>query len=312
MMVRNHSTTNEHLIGVFYGIAAFGLWGLLPVYWKLLQQVSALEVLAHRIFWSFIFLSLLLLLKGQWSQIRQTMSSASTRRYLLLSAAIISANWFIYIWAIMSAHIIEASLGYYITPLFNVLLGFVVLRERMTFWQYAAVFLAFVGVLMLTVRYGQIPWIGLSLAISFSTYGLLKKLVRVDSLTGLSIETLVVSPFCLGVMGFKHFQGSGAFGNGALSVSLLLIFGGVVTALPLLWFAQSAKRIPLSQLGFLQYLSPTISLLLGVFLYHEPFTSAHLLSFGCIWIALAIYTLSQMGALPKLTPASRGSQRRLK
>lgn len=304
-MDRNHIKGNESLIGVLYGIAAFGLWGLLPLYWKLLHQVPPSEILAHRIFWSFVFLSLLLILKGRWNQIKKTLNSRTTKIYLLLSATIISANWFIYIWAVTASHIVDASLGYYIAPLFNVLLGVTILRERMTFWQYVAFVLAFIGVLILTLRYGQIPWIGLSLALTFSFYGLLKKLLNMDSLTGLSLETSFVSPFCLGFMFLKHVQGSAAFGSGAVSVSLLLMFGGVVTALPLLWFAQSAKRIPLSRVGFIQYLSPTISLLLGVFLYHELFTPVHLLSFGCIWVALAIYTLSQMGLMPKLQPMPR-------
>lgn len=305
MMVRNRIKGNESLIGVFYGIAAFGLWGLLPLYWKLLQQVPASEILAHRIFWSFIFLGLLLLLKGGWVQLKESLRSRNTRIFLLISAIIISVNWFIYIWAITASHIVDASLGYYITPLFNVLLGVTILRERMTFWQYIAVALAFSGVLILTLRFGQFPWIGLSLATTFSLYGLLKKLLNMDSLSSLSIETLFASPVCLGMIFLKYVQGSGAFGRDTLSVSLLLMFGGVVTALPLLWFAQSAKRIPLSRVGFIQYLSPTISLLLGVFLYHEPFTSVHWLSFGCIWSALLIYTLSQMGLLPTFQPLMR-------
>ena len=304
-MVRNLMKGNESLIGVCYGIAAFGLWGLLPIYWKLLQQVPASEILAHRIFWSFIFLSLLLILKGRWNQVKASLNSRTTPIYLLISAIIISANWFIYIWAITASHIVDASLGYYITPLFNVLLGVIILRERMTFWQYVAVVLAFIGVLILTLRYGQFPWIGLSLATTFSLYGLLKKLIHVDSLTSLSIETFFVSPFCLGFIFLKHVQGSGAFGRETISASVLLMFAGVVTALPLLWFAQSAKRIPLSRVGFIQYLSPTFSLLLGVFLYHEPFTPVHLMSFGCIWAALVIYTLSQIGFMRKFQPMIR-------
>ena len=296
--LQNHN----NIIGTLYALGAFVAWGLLPVYWKLLQQIPALEILAHRIFWSFVFSAVLLCMKGQWGALKLSMSSWSNRIAMIFSALVISANWFIYIWAVNSNHIIDSSLGYYINPLLSILLGVVVLRERMNFWQYVAVLLAAIGVIILTVHYGQVPWIGLALAVTFSTYGLLKKLVHIDSLTGLSLETLFVSPLCVGYIFVKYFQGTGAFGRVSLPLTLLLAFGGVVTAIPLLWFAQAAKMIPLSRVGFVQYISPTISLLLGVFLYHEVFTRIHLISFGCIWVALALYTVSQTPFMKRLQP----------
>lgn len=196
-------------------------------------------------------------------------------------------------------------MGYYITPLFSVLLGLLVLRERLNFWQWIALILAVVGVLIMTVRYGRIPWIAIILTFTFGLYGLAKKIVPVGSLIGLGLETLLVAPFCFGYILFTHYQGEGSLGTISLSISVLLILSGVVTALPLLWFAQAAKKIPLSKVGFLQYLAPSLALLLGVFIYKEPFTSVHLMSFGFIWCALILYSLSQTSLLENLQPKKR-------
>jgi chloramphenicol-sensitive protein RarD len=296
---------NSNVAGTLYALAAFIAWGILPAYWKLLQQVPSPEILCHRIFWSFIFVSLVLLVRGQWGEVVRTLSVKKHCFAILLSTLLISVNWFVYIWAVNSNHIIEASMGYYINPLFCVFLGVIVLREHLNFWQGMAFVLALTGVLIMTVTYGRIPWIALSLTLTFGLYGLSKKLVKVDSLPALGLETMFVTPLCLAYISYKHVQGTGALGTISLSITLLLLFSGVVTALPLLWFAQAAKKIPLSKVGFIQYLAPTLALLLGVFIYKEPFTRVHLLSFGCIWCALALYSLSDTVLLRHLRPGGQ-------
>ena len=297
------------VIGVLYGVAAFGVWGLLPAYWKLLKTVPPLEILSHRIIWSLVFVVTLLIAKGELSAALQALRSGKNCSALLVSAAVISVNWGTYIWAVNTNHIVETSLGYYISPLLSILLGMLFFRERMIFWQYVAVGLAAIGVVYLTVQYGKLPWIGLVLACSFSLYGLLKKAVSVSSLNALGIETLLISPFCLAFLGYQQVQQKGAFGQVEFVTQALLVLAGVVTALPLLWFAQSAKMIPLSQVGFLQYLAPSLALLLGVFVYGEEFTSAHAVSFGCIWTALLLYSCSGTEFLRNLHPAKFRTER---
>jgi chloramphenicol-sensitive protein RarD len=294
------SSHNAHLLGTLYALAAFIAWGLLPAYWKLLQQVASPEILAHRIFWSFVFVSVILLAKGRWKTLLHPLADKQQRLGILISTVLISANWFIYIWAVNSAHIVEASLGYYINPLFCVFLGVVVFKERLRFWEILSIGLAALGVIFLAFQYGRVPWIAISLTFTFGFYGLSKKLVQVGSLAALGLETLLVSPLCLLYMGIRAYHGHSAFGVVSWSVTLLLVLAGVVTALPLLWFAQSAKLIPLSRVGFIQYLAPSIALLLGVFVYGEPFTPTHAISFGCIWTALLIYSCSQMPFFKKI------------
>lgn len=280
--------------GVFYAFAAYTAWGLLPVYWKALQVIPAREILAHRILWSFIFVALLLLVKKQWRNARAVLRDPSKLIGLILSSLLITSNWYIYIWAVNSNKVVEASLGYYINPLLTVLLGVVVLRERMDRWQILSLILAIAGVIILTFEYGKIPWISLSLSATFALYGLAKRLVQVDSLLGLALETAVVVPVALIYLSTVQVRGAGLMNpSGGLTI-LLLLGTGVVTAIPLLSFAQAAKMIPFSTMGFIQYVSPSLSLLLGVFLYHEEFTIAHVMSFGVIWIALAIYSVSRV------------------
>lgn len=299
------TSQNATLLGTLYALAAFIAWGLLPAYWKLLQQVPSPEILVHRIFWSFVFVSVVLLAKGQWSILLRPLADKQQRLGILISTVLISSNWFIYIWAVNSEHIVEASLGYYINPLFCVFLGVVVFKERLSFLEVISIGLAAIGVIFLTLKHGRIPWIALSLTFTFGLYGLSKKLVPVGSLIALGLETLLVSPLCLLYMGVHAYNDTGAFGTISWRVTFLLVLAGVVTALPLLWFAQAAKLIPLSRVGFIQYLAPTIALLLGVLVYGEPFTSNHLFSFGCIWCALLLYSLSQTSVLKKLSPQHR-------
>ncbi|SFJ68965.1 chloramphenicol-sensitive protein RarD [Thermoflavimicrobium dichotomicum] len=279
-------------VGIAYTFSAYVAWGLLPLYWKLLQSVSSEELLAHRIFWSFLFVAVLLFFKKRWQSLKEVIKDRKRVLFVFLCALLISCNWFIYIWAVNHGHIIEASLGYYINPLISVLLGMIVLRERLNAWQKTALLLATIGVAILTIQYGTVPWISLCLALSFAFYGLAKKLIQVDALTGLALETLMVFPFSFFYLLFAEVQGTGHFISASPDLILLIIGTGVITALPLLWFALGARVVPLSTIGFLQYLAPTISLILGVFLYKESFTVTHMISFSFIWIGLILYTLS--------------------
>lgn len=280
--------------GVASAVCAYLLWGFLPIYWKLLRQASALEILAHRFLWSLFFLLLFLLLARRLpSFCRELRSIGEDRRRIagvLAATALITLNWLIYIWAVNADRIVETSLGYYINPLVNVLFGVALLKERLARRQYLAVVLAVAGVANLILKFGTFPWVALSLATTFSLYGLCKKLLGLNAITGITLETGIVSPAALCYLLFLHHAESGTFGAADPFVTLLLIGAGAVTALPMVLFANAANCLPLSLLGFIQYLSPSIALLTGVFLYHEPFTQAHAVSFGLIWLALAIFS----------------------
>lgn len=291
--MKSTTSRSTHLVGILYACAAFTLWGLLPLYWKLLKEMPATEILAHRVLWCFVFVLGLLTVWGRWRDLRAALTKGSTLGAVLLSSLLISFNWFLYIWAINNNHLVESSLGYYINPLLNVLLGVVVLKERLNGWQLVSLLLALTGVSIITLQYGKVPWISLSLALSFALYGLVKKLTRLDAITGLAIETMMVAPVAFGYILLKQFRGTGSFGSANLSITLLLIFSGVVTALPLLCFARGANLVPLSTIGFTQYLSPSITLLLGIFVFREPFTKVEMLSFAFIWGALVVYSVSQ-------------------
>ncbi|MFV9510052.1 EamA family transporter RarD [Tepidibacillus sp. LV47] len=278
--------------GVLYGILAYTAWGLLPLYWKLLKQISAYEILAHRIIWSFVFVLMLVYITKNWDTVKSSFFNRKSMILITMNAFIITLNWGTYIWAVNAGHVLETSLGYYINPLVTVLLGMIFLKEKFNHGQKMALGLAFIGVMLMTTQYGKTPWISLILAFSFGFYGLIKKLAHVDSVTGLTLETAIILPFALGFIFFKQWNGVGAFGNISFFTTILLLLSGVATATPLLWFAKSAEKIELSTLGFLQYISPTITLLLGIFIFHEQFSRAHLIGFGFIWTALIIYTLS--------------------
>ena len=289
--------SNERLLGIASGMGAYLLWGILPIYWKLLSSVQPMEVLAHRIIWSFFFLTAVLAVTGKLfsfiKELRQVAAVPSKFVKVVLASFIISVNWLTYIWAVNNDHVIETSLGYYINPLISVLLGIIVLKERLSFWQMASFFLAMIGVLNMTIHFGAIPWAALLLAFSFGLYGLLKKMLSLGAITGITIETLLISPFALLYIGYLQKSGSGAFGVISPEITGFMLGAGVVTAVPLILFAGGANRLPLSIVGFLQYISPTITLILGVFLYHEPFTNVHLSSFILIWTSLTIFTLSR-------------------
>lgn len=276
--------------GVLYGIGAYTIWGLLPIYWKALQGVPALEILANRMVWSLLFCLILLTIRQNWQWLPGALSDWRTIVIFSVAAVLLTINWGTYIWAVNAGFIIETSLGYFINPLVNVLLGVIVLHERLRVGQWVSVGLACIGVLYLTIVYGSLPWIGLTLAFSFAFYGLLKKKVKLGPLEGLSLETALLTVPALLYLIWLGMQGENAFGQGDAWVSALLIGAGVATAIPLLLFAGAAQRIPLSLIGLLQYIAPTIQLMIGIFIYQEPFTLTRLVGFAFIWAALITYT----------------------
>lgn len=287
-----NSLAYQKKIGYLYGIAAFTSWGVLPVYWKLLKAVSPAEILAHRMIWSFVFITMLLLWTRSFHLVRQALTHKRNLLLIMLASIIVSVNWFTYIWAVNSNFVVQASMGYYINPLVVALLSITVVKEKFNRGQCVALALAFVGVAIMTYRFGGIPWVALTLAVTFAFYGLIKKLLRVDSIAGLALETLLLTPFALGFLVFKIVTGTGTMGGLPPVTMLWLVGSGVVTATPLLWFARSAQRIEFASLGFLQYIAPTITLLLGIFLFKEEFNTWHLVSFGFIWAALLIYSFA--------------------
>ncbi|MFC4735368.1 EamA family transporter RarD [Bacillus daqingensis] len=287
--------SNEHRSGVSAGIAAYSLWGLLPIYWKWLEVIPAVEVLAHRIIWSLLFMIMLFIVLKKTSllkeDIRYIVSHPKIAVGILTSAFFISVNWVLFIWAVAADRIIEVSLGYYINPLINVLLGVLFFKENLSARQQTAVALAFTGVLIVTIGAGQIPYVALALAMSFGMYGLVKKQTQIGAMTGLIIETLFLVPAALIYLLYVHESIASAFHISDSDAFLLLAGTGIATAVPLLLFGTAARKIPLSLLGFLQYIAPTSMLLLGVFFYGEPFTFIDAAAFILIWTALLLYSI---------------------
>lgn len=288
---------NDIRLGTFYAGLSYFIWGLLPIYWKFLHHVNADEILMNRIFWSFLFMVGILLITKKWGEFILILKNFRTNKKqlfaLIIASLLVSCNWFIYIWAVNTDQIIEASLGYYMNPLVSVLLGMIVFREKLSAAQYISFALAAVGVLILTISYGKFPWISILLALTFGLYGLSKKMIKVESSIGLTLETLVVAPIALIYMVFLFAKGTQSFLSVSIGTDLLLIGAGAATAIPLLYFAKGAQKIPMSTLGFLQFIAPTISLILGVFVYHEHFSKIHLISFIFIWSAITLYSLSK-------------------
>jgi chloramphenicol-sensitive protein RarD len=275
--------------GLLYGLGAYAIWGVLPLYFKFLAGVSSTEIVAHRIVWSVVFLAALATLWRRWGGIRAALLSRRVMAALVLTATLIAANWLIYIWAVLHGHVLAGSLGYYLNPLVNVLLGVAILKERLSPAQIGAVLLAGAGVAVLASGAGEGLWISLSLAFSFGIYGFVRKVAPVDALEGLTIETAILAPVSLVWLVLLGAQGAGGFSAYPASLQALLVIGGAVTAAPLLMFNAAAKRLPYSTLGFLQYLAPSLQLLLAVAVFGEAFTRAHAICFGAIWTALAIF-----------------------
>jgi chloramphenicol-sensitive protein RarD len=274
--------------GVLYSLIAYTMWGLFPVYWKWLGGVPALEILSHRMAWSLVFVAALLIWKRSrlLSSLRREPRQAAI---FLLTACLLSVNWGLYIWAVQTNQVVDASLGYFINPLVNVVLGVLFLHEHLRPSHWTAVGLAGLGVFYLALQTGGLPWIALVLAFSFAFYGLLRKTAPLNSLEGLAVETALLMPFALGFILYLESSGSGSFLHGGVWTALLLILAGPVTALPLLFFAAGARRIPYSQLAFILYLSPTLQFVLGAFLFHEPVSPEKLTGFGLVWLATALY-----------------------
>jgi chloramphenicol-sensitive protein RarD len=273
------------------GFAAFATWGLIPVYWKLLKAISAPEILAHRVVWTTLFLIVLLTWQRRWPELREAALSRRSLLYCLASGLALSINWLFFIWAVNAGRVVETSLGYFMTPLVNVLFGALFLRERLTRWQLASVLLALVGVLNLTLGYGKFPWVAVILCVSFGLYGLLRKKSGTRPIPGLFLETTLLSPIAFIYLLNLQRGGGLIFGPVPWSFALLLVSTGIVTGLPLVWFGHAARHLRLTTVGFLQYLAPTGSFFLGVFLYHEAFTRSHFITFTFIWTALAIFTV---------------------
>ena len=291
MPTRQPRGAAEDRSGLIAGIAAFGTWGLIPLYWKLLTNLAASEILAHRFVWTTLFLVALLSWQQRWPEVREATRSRRALLYCLASGVAISVNWLVFIWAVNVGRVIETSLGYFMTPLVNVLFGATFLRERLTRWQFVSVLLALAGVLNLTFGYGRFPWLAITLCVSFGLYGLLRKQSGVRPIPGLFLETTLLTPLAAAYLVYLQRAGTGALVSAAWPMVLLLVSTGIVTGLPLVWFGHAARKLRLTTLGFLQYLSPSCSFFLGVFLYHEPFTRAHLVTFTFIWIALVIFTV---------------------
>lgn len=293
----------EEKTALIAGIAAFGFWGIIPVYWKLVRAVPASEILAHRFVWTTAFLVVLLSWQRRWPEVREVMRARRALLICLASGTAISANWLMFIWAVNSDRVLETSLGYFMTPLVNVLFGAVVLRERLTRLQLASVILATVGVANLTFGYGRFPRIAIGLCCSWGVYSLLRKLSGTAAIPGLFFETTLLLPFAIAYLLFLEHDGQLMFGAAHPGLSMFLIASGVITGLPLVWFGHAARHLRLSTIGFLQYLAPSGTFFLGVFLYHETFTRAHLITFTLIWIALAIFTY-EMIRLWRAKPAA--------
>jgi chloramphenicol-sensitive protein RarD len=280
--------------GVAYASAAYATWGLFPIYFRLLAGVPAREILAHRIVWSAAFLVALLSALRQWRDVARALRTPGALRTLAATALLISSNWLVYIWAVNSGRVLDASLGYFVNPLVTVLLGVAFLRDRLSAAQKVAVAIAAAGVGVLVVSTGRVPWIAMALALTFGLYGLLRKRLQVDALSGLFAEVALLAPAALLYLGWiaahdgSHFRASAR-------VTALLAASGVVTAIPLLWFAAGVQRLRLSTVGVLQYLNPTIQFAIAVFAFREPFTRATAVAFACIWTSLAIYTADAFG-----------------
>jgi chloramphenicol-sensitive protein RarD len=290
MTAKTSEIRSEPLLGLIYAASAFLIWGLSPLYWKALGAVPALEIIAHRVVWSFLFLMGLILLQRRWSEFAEILKSGRMLLTLMLTAILVSANWLLYIWAVNNNYMLQASLGYYINPLVNVVLGLLFLRERLRRPQILAVMLAAGGVLYLTTAYGEFPWIALTLALSFGLYGLIRKVAPVGALVGLAVETMLLSPPALIYLIHLNSQEADTILRVSLKLDLLLIGCAPLTAAPLLFFTLGAKRLYLSTLGLMQYIGPSGMFLLAIFYYNEPFSTTQIWTFAMIWAALGIYS----------------------
>jgi chloramphenicol-sensitive protein RarD len=279
-------------------------WGIVPVYWKLLRFVPAEEILAHRFVWTCVFMILLLSWQARWGEVFANLRSRRTALFCAASGLAIAVNWGVFIWAVNAGHVLETSLGYFMTPLVNVLFGAIFLRERLTRLQFLSVLLATGAVLYLTLGFGRLPWIALTLCFSFGLYGLLRKVSGAAPIPGLFLETTIIVPLAVGWLIYIDGTAGPHFGRASFGLSLLLVSTGIVTGVPLLWFAHAARHLRLTTLGFLQYLAPSCTFFLGIFVFHESFRRAQMVTFALIWIALAIFTADAVARWRSTRPSA--------
>ena len=296
-----NDSDSEARRGVVAGLIAYALWGVFPVYFKIVGTVAATEVLAHRIVWAVPFGALILFLRRQWPEVRRAMADRAMLSWLGLSAICITINWFIYIWAVQNEQIFDTSLGYYINPMTYVLVGVLFFGERLSFLQTAAVVLASVGVLVLTISGGTFPWVAISLAVFFTAYGVIRKQVAIGAMPGLFVETALLFPVAFVWLAWLVLAGQASFGTHDLTLDALLIFAGPITVVPLLLFAVAARRLTLTTIGFMQFLAPTLQFLTGLY-YGETLTTPHLVCFGFVWVAVALFSLDAITAARKKPP----------
>ncbi|MEK5231674.1 EamA family transporter RarD [Lysinibacillus sp. FSL K6-0232] len=284
--------------GVLAAFLAYMIWGVFPLYWKLLEHVPSMEILLSRVIWSFVFtvlaVSIFRMRKELLADLKYLWSHQKHFWQLAGASFVISMNWYLYIWAVTHDHVIETSLGYYINPLLSVIFGVIFFKESLSHVQWIATAIAFIGVLILTINYGSMPWVALLIAVSFAIYGVLKKKITLDATRGLAIETLLILPFALGYYAYLFTTQQASFLHIDVKTDMLMIVSGIVTAVPLVLFAKGAQNIPLYLLGFIQYMTPTIVLILGVMLYKEPFSQVELLAFSIIWVALLLFSGSKI------------------
>jgi chloramphenicol-sensitive protein RarD len=300
------SPDRQRRAGILYSLGAYTCWGLFPLYLNLVRRVTPFEFVLHRMIWSVLFVFAILGVRGKWNWLRDALRSWRTIGGFAASAAILSLNWFLFVWAADAGRVVDASLGYFINPLVSVALGAVFLKERLQRLQVAAVALASLGVLWLVAEVGQVPWIGLALAASFATYGLLRKTARLGALEGLALETLLLSPIAMVGFGWLVAHGQSRFVEGGLPTRALVLMAGPVTTIPLLLFAAGARRVPLSMLGLLQYIGPTLQLMVGVIVLHEPFKGDKLVGYALIWLGFGVASVDAFRAAAK----SNGSESR--
>jgi chloramphenicol-sensitive protein RarD len=280
--------------GLAYALAAYGLWGLFPLYWPLLEPTPAVQILAHRMVWSLVFIVAVLAVRKRWSFVAQLRRDHRRVRLLVLAAALVSVNWGVYIWGVNAGHVVETSLGYFVNPLVSIALGVLVLKEKLRRLQWLAVAIGTIAVAVIAVDYGHLPWIALTLAGTFGSYGLVKKLAATSAIESMAVETSAMAPLAVGFLVVVELNGTGSFGHVALGTDLLLVAAGAVTAIPLLFFAAAARSVSLTMMGLLQYLTPSLQFLVGVYIRHEPLPTSELVGFVLVWVALAVLGASEV------------------
>ncbi len=289
----------ESILGLFYTISAFTIWGVLPLFWNLLKKINSAEILAHRVLWAFLFFLIINLIKGNKKKVKNTFKEKDKIKLIAFSSFLLGSNWFLYVWAVTHGKVIEASMGYYINPIFSIFLGMLFLKEKLTRLQVIALISAIIGVLIIIFGYGKFPWVAILLMLLFGLYGLAKKLSKTDSLISLNIETLLMLPFILFIILKIRIKEMQLLPQNSLYYLLLLIIGGILTAIPIYFFSQGAKLVKLSYIGFFQYISPSLNLIIGIFILKETFTRIHLISFCFIWFALFLFIISNFNIRKK-------------